>query len=131
MYQTKVLMSTGASKNRRADCAETPPWRYRLRGFRWSFGWGHLGDMPHLAPGPGCALAVEVNGGARNRQPIHITVDLLPDPVGHGSFAVADGFAERPSRNRTDMLLELRDRRAVQRPVSRIVHARRDLVDQN
>src|ERR1700722_16467949 len=131
MYQTKVLMSTAASINRHANCAGTPAFRYRLAGFGRSGCRGHLGDMPHLAPGPGYALAVEVDGGAGNLKPIRIAVDLVPDQVGHGDFAVADGFAERPSGNRADMLFELRDRCAVERPVSGIVHAGRDLIDQH
>src|SRR5260221_8430098 len=44
---------------------------------------------------------------------------------------MADRLAERPAGNGADVLLELRDRGAVERPVAGIVHARRDLVDQH
>ena len=44
---------------------------------------------------------------------------------------MADRLAERPAGDGADVLLELRDRGAVQRPVPGIVHPRRDLVDQH
>jgi hypothetical protein len=44
---------------------------------------------------------------------------------------MADQLAQRLAGDGTDMLLELRDRGAVERPVSGIVHPRRDLVDQD
>ena len=40
------------------------------------------------------------------------------------------GIAERPAADGADVLLELADRAGVDRPVSRIVHAWGDLVDQ-
>ncbi len=79
---------------------------------------------PILRPGPRRALAVEVDGGAGDGQPSLVVVDIVPDQVGHGDRAVADRLAERPAGDGADVLLELRDRRAVQRPVSGIVHAR-------
>src|SRR3974390_3109065 len=85
--------------------------------------------MTHLATWPGCALAVKVDRGSGNREPLRIVVDLVPDQVRHGDLAMADGFAERPSSDRANMLLELRDRGAVQRPVPGIVHPWGDLVD--
>ncbi len=44
---------------------------------------------------------------------------------------MADQLAQRLARDGADVLLELRDRRAVERPVSGIVHPRRDLADQD
>src|SRR5882672_367440 len=94
-------------------------------------GWCHLRDMAHLPARPGCALAIEVNGRARFGQPRLVAVDLVPDQIGHGDGAVTDRLAERPARNGPDMLLELRDRGPVERPMAGIVHPRRDLVDQD
>src|SRR5882724_13612909 len=86
--------------------------------------------MPHLAARPRRALAVKVDGGAWFRQPLLVVKDFVADQVGHGHRAVADGFAEWPSGDGADMLLELRDRRTVQRPVPGIMYPRGDLVDQ-
>src|SRR5581483_10453578 len=88
-----------------------------------------LRDMAHLAAGPRRSLAVDVNGCAGNRQPFGIARNLVPDQVGHGDLAMPDRLAERPAGNRADVLLELRDRGAVQRPVPGIMHPRRNLVD--
>jgi len=63
--------------------------------------------MPHLAAGPSRALAVEVDGGAGNREPPRVVVDLVPDQVGHDDLTVADRLAERPSGDGANMLLEL------------------------
>src|SRR5262249_19965077 len=91
----------------------------------------YLGHVPHLAARPRRPLAVEVHRGARNRQPARIIVDVVADQIGHGDLAVADGLAQRPPGNRPDMLLALRDRCAVQRPVSAIVSARPYLLYQH
>src|SRR5271167_2779179 len=138
MYQTKVGMSTGGSINARANCGQILSRGTDLSVFRGSttglagFGcWLDLGHMPHLAAGPGCTLAVEVDGGARNRQPSLIAVDVVPDQVGHGDMPIAEGLAQRPSGDGADVLFELRDRGAVQRPVPGIVHPRSNLVDQD
>jgi hypothetical protein len=87
--------------------------------------------MAHLAARPRRALAVEVNGGAGHRQPLLVVEDIVADQVGHGDLAVTNRLAERPAGNRPDVLLELRDRGAVQRPVPGIMHPRRNLVDQH
>jgi hypothetical protein len=44
---------------------------------------------------------------------------------------MADQLAQRLAGDGADVLLELRDRRAVERPVSAIMHPRRDLVDRD
>jgi len=75
-----------------------------------------LRHMPHFPARSRWPLAIEVHGRAWNRQPLFVAVDLVPDQVGHGDRAMSDRLAERPSGNGADMLLELRDRRAVQRP---------------
>src|ERR1700690_1665108 len=117
MYQTKALMSTAASKNRRVDHAETSPSGYRSCGFRRPFRWDHASDMSHFAPGAGGALAIEVDGRAGNGEPFPIAVDLVADQVGHGDLAMAARLAERPPGNGADVLFELRDRCTVERPV--------------
>src|SRR5689334_8805265 len=91
----------------------------------------NLGDMSHLPAGPGDALAVDVNGGSTHAQPSPVIVDLVTDQVGHGDGSVSNGLAERPAGDGADVLFELRDRGAVQRPVSGIMHPRGDLVDQD
>src|SRR6202171_5714431 len=87
--------------------------------------------MPHLAARPRRTLAVKVDGRARDGQPLLIIIDIVPDQIGHGDRAVTDRLAERPACNGADMLLELRDRRAIERPVPGIMYPRRDLVDQD
>ena len=87
--------------------------------------------MSHLAARPRRALAVEVHGGAGHRQPSLVVEDVVADQIGHGDRAMADRLAERPAGDGADVLLELRDRGAVERPVPGIVHPRRDLVDQH
>src|ERR1700728_4907047 len=111
MYQTKVLMSTAASKNRRGDRPEPSSPEYRSRGLRRPFRWDHAGDMSHFAPGPGGTLAIEVDGRAGNGEPFPIAVDLVADQVGHGDLAMAERLAERPPGNSADGLFQLRNRR--------------------
>ena len=64
------------------------------------------------------------------RQPLGIIVDVVADEVCHGHIAMAQRMSELPARNSADVLLELRDRRAVERPVTRIMDPRRDFIDQ-
>src|SRR5215831_19412770 len=87
--------------------------------------------MAHLPAGPRLSLAVDVNGGARNGQPLRVGVDFVSDQIGHGDLAMTNRLSERPAGDGTDMLLELRDRGAVKRPVAGIMHPWRDLVDQD
>src|SRR5882724_2290756 len=94
-------------------------------------GWRYLRDMAHLPARPGCALAIEVNGRALLGQPCLVAVDLVPNQIGHGDGAMTDRFAKRPARDGPDVLLELRDRGAVERPMTGIMHPWRDLVDQD
>src|SRR5271154_5663783 len=79
------------------------------------------GHMSHLAARPDLGLAVEVHGRSRNAKPAAIILDLAADQVGHLAPAMADRLAERPAGHRPDMLLELRHRGAVQRPMAGIV----------
>src|SRR6185295_5951860 len=92
---------------------------------------GYFGDMAHLAARPRRALAVEVNRGAGHRQPLLVAQDIVADQVGHGDLAVTNRLAERPAGNRPYVLLELRDRGTVQRPMPGIMHPRRNLVDEH
>jgi len=48
---------------------------------------------------------------------------------GQADAAAADGFGQRPAGHRPDVLLELRHRSAVDRPMAGIVNPRCDLVD--
>src|SRR3954452_25520599 len=80
-----------------------------------------FGDMPHLAAGPRRALAIEMHGGAGNRQPLLVVVDVVPNQIGHGDLTMAHRLAERPAGNRPDVLLKLRNRGAVHRPVPGIM----------
>src|SRR5262249_22286411 len=62
-------------------------------------------------------------------QPLAVGYDLLPDEVDHLGASVAERHSERPTRDRSDMLLELGYRAPVERPVAGVVYARGDLVD--
>ena len=87
--------------------------------------------MAHFAARAHRRLAVKMctaAPGIVSQRPV--ILDLAADQVGHLDPAVADGLGQRPAGDRADVLLELRHRRAVERPVSGIVHPRRDLVDQ-
>src|SRR5580693_2053591 len=87
--------------------------------------------MPHLAAGPHRTLAVKMHRRPGNREPAPVILDLAADEVRHLDPAAADRLAERPAGHRADVLLELRYRGAVQGPMARIMHPRRDLVDQD
>jgi hypothetical protein len=64
-------------------------------------------------------------------QRLLVAINIAPIRFGYGDRAMADQLAQRLICDGADvLLLELRDRRAVDRPVSGIVHPRRDLVDQ-
>ena len=76
-------------------------------------------------------LAIKMHGGAGDGQPLLVAEDIVANQVRHGHLAMADRFAERPAGDGADVLLELRDRGAVQRPVPGIMHPRRNLVDQH
>ena len=86
-------------------------------------------DVPHFAAGPD-GLAVEMDGCSGHREQLRILVDHTSDQVDHLDLAVTNGMAQRPSGDRPDVLLELRDRCSVDGPVSGIVHPRCDLVHQ-
>src|SRR5690606_27072391 len=87
-------------------------------------------DMAHLAAGPCLGLAVEMQAEVALGQQSVDAVDLVADQVLHGAVAMAAGVAERQAGNGADMLLELRHRAGGLRPVSGIVDARRDFVDE-
>src|SRR5258708_24069176 len=94
--------------------------------------WRHgidLRHMPHLPARPRRPLAVDVERCAGDGEPLPIAIDIVPDQVGHGDRAMTNRLAERPAGDGADVLLELRNRGAVERPVAGIVHPRRDLVD--
>src|SRR5690348_306658 len=59
-----------------------------------------------------------------------VIFDFLANQVCHLDATAPDRLGDRPPGYRANMLLELRYRSAVKRPMSGIVHARRDLVDQ-
>src|SRR5260370_13804338 len=86
--------------------------------------------MSHLPARPRRTLAVEVDSRAADGKPLLVAIDIVPDQVGHGDRAVTNRLAERPAGDGADMLLKLRNRGTVERPVPGIVHPRRDLVDQ-
>src|ERR1700730_4247863 len=88
------------------------------------------GYMPHFPAWADRGFAVEMHAGTRRCEPFGVVFDFAPDQVDHLDPPVANWRCERPSSNRADVLLELRDRCAVNRPVPGIVHAWRDLVHQ-
>src|SRR3984957_20333716 len=87
--------------------------------------------MTHLAPGADGRLAVKMHGSAGNTEPFSITFDLMADQIDHFHAAMADGLCERPAGDRADVLLELRHRGSVERPMAGIMYPRRDLVDED
>src|SRR5215468_4498426 len=90
----------------------------------------HPRHVTHLAAGTGAVLAIEMDGRARHIEPAGVIRDLIADQVDHFDPPVAHRPAERPAGDCADVLLELRDRAAIEGPMAGIVHARRDLVDQ-
>src|SRR5262249_723106 len=86
--------------------------------------------VPHLPAGAHGDLAVKVNGGARNGEPFSIVIDLMADQIGHFDPAFTYRFGERPAGHSPNVLLELRNGGAVERPMPGIVDPRCDLVHQ-
>src|SRR6185437_2643016 len=89
---------------------------------------GKHGEVPHLAPRPRLALAVEVQRAGA----VGVTfpgIGLGADDVLHDCVGVAGGVAQRPAADGADVLLELAHRAGLDRPVPGIVHPGRDLVD--
>ena len=81
--------------------------------------------MPHFAPRPRLAFAVDVHRGARDGEPTRRVVDLRANQIGHlNATSETGGLSEWPPGDCADVLLKLRHRRAVDRPVPGIVHAR-------
>jgi hypothetical protein len=86
--------------------------------------------MTHFAPGPGFALVVEVERGARPGDDFRPTVDVRSDEVLHRrSGRDRRRIAERQSKDAAQMLFELGRFRALDRPMTAVVDAGRDLVD--
>ena len=56
-------------------------------------------------------------------------VRFLPDEIAHLSVGMAIGCSQRPPNNRAHVVLELADLASIDRPVATVVHARRNLVD--
>src|SRR5260370_8058855 len=84
--------------------------------------------MAHLPVWPHRLLAVKMDARAGHVQPLTVGCDLVADEIDHLGAAVALRHRQRPARDGPDMLLELRHRTSVERPVARVVHAWRDLV---
>src|SRR6266852_5518970 len=84
--------------------------------------------MAHLPVRPHRLLAVKMDAGAGHVQPLAVLGDLVADEIDHLGASVAERRCQWPTRDRPDMLLELRYRAPVERPVARVVYARRDLV---
>src|SRR5215475_2069875 len=94
--------------------------------------WPNPGDVPHLASRTRFALAINVHRGSGNGQPVRRVVHFGPDQVDHFYAATKPQWLGKwPPGDCPDVLLELRDCRAVNGPVTRIVNARGDLVDQH
>src|SRR5271169_3908770 len=85
--------------------------------------------MAHLAPRPRLQLAVEMQAEVGLGEDVAPFLRVLADQVVHFYPAAAHRRAQRPARDRANMLLELRGLSALDRPMPGIVHARRDLVD--
>src|SRR6185295_7433521 len=92
-----------------------------------------LGEKPsnvaHLAAGPCLCLAVKMDCSAILLGEVTPFLDLGADQIGHDRITVARCLAKRPTANRSRMIFELAHDTGVERPVTRVVHARRNLVD--
>src|SRR5262249_26768817 len=89
-------------------------------------------DMPHFAPGTGLALAVNVHRCSGDREPSGGIVYFGTDQVHHfDAPAQPHRLRQRPARYSPYVLLELRDGRTVDGPVTGIVDARGDLINQH
>src|SRR5712671_4023800 len=101
----------------------------RMRSFISSHAlWKDPSHMAHLSVWPHRLLTVKMDAGAGHVQPLAVGCDLVADEIDHLGAAVAQRHRQRPACDCPDMLLELRDRASVERPVARVVYARRDLV---
>ena len=93
------------------------------------------GHMAHLAARPRVRFTVKMQARAGLAEDFCPGKDIPADQIFHfdmpaGFRAVAAGGSERPAGNRPDMLLELRGGGAVERPVTGIMDARGDFVDE-
>src|SRR5260370_2286489 len=84
--------------------------------------------MAHAQVWPHRLRAVKMDASAGHVQPLAVGCDLGADEIDHLGAAVALRHRQRPARDGPDMLLELRHRTSVERPVALVVHAWRDLV---
>src|SRR5258708_19333954 len=106
MYQTKAAMSTRRHGIVRAERGKVGTCGGRSGGF-----WrqcSNLRHMAHLAARPRRPFAVEVDGRARDGQPLLIAVDFVPDQIGHGDRAMTDRLAERPPADAPGLLFDPR-----------------------
>src|SRR5579884_528590 len=103
--------------------------KLRVAGDDWLFGINSR-HVPHLASGSDRGLAVEVDRRPRDGEPAPEIFDLAANQIGHFHAAASDRLRQWPAGDSTDMLLELRYRGAVQRPMTGVMHSRRDFIDQ-
>src|SRR5260370_3025972 len=83
--------------------------------------------MAHLAAGPHRGLAIKMHRRTGDREPAPVVLDLATDEVRHLDPPATDRLAERPAGHRADVLLELRHRIGIQRPMAGIRPPPRDL----
>src|SRR4051812_45623251 len=89
------------------------------------------GEMAHLAAWPWFAFAVEVEMRLGVGEQIAPSIRLVADQVAHlDSRRGQVGRPQRQPANRSDMVLELRGARALDRPMAAIVNPWRHLVEQ-
>ena len=74
--------------------------------------------MAHLSIWPHRLFAVKMDASARDVQPLTAGGDLIANEIDHLGASVAQRHCQRPTRDRADMLLELRYRAPVERPVA-------------
>src|ERR1051326_3109954 len=85
--------------------------------------------MTHLPSGTNFRFAIEMECA----MPLGIATPIgrfLAQNILHHRIGMAHRIAKRPAGDGADVLFELTDGAGLQRPVTGIVHARRDLVDQ-
>src|SRR5215472_6865836 len=107
-------------------CAVPCPVRVAIHALRER---REFSEMSHLPASADFGLAVEMERCATGRVQGPVR-GFLANDVLHHRVGVTAGMAERPAGDGADVLLELADEAGIDGPMTGIMHARRDLVDQ-
>src|SRR5271166_156833 len=84
--------------------------------------------MAHFTTRPNLTFAVKMQMGIGAAEKVFPAHHLRTNEITHLGPGVTPRRSKRPTTDRTDMLFELGGRGGVERPMPRIVNARRDLI---